>query len=191
MDIIIKSIIESSKQGIAPAIVLLIYLIFVKIIDAKRDSKQIKLNDSLINSVNNINDFVVDITENIIDKNKEKCKKSIENSFNANYGNICKACISIIINNNIQINKENIIKNINDIINTEFYKTYNTLSLYKVNGKRVKEYMKIEWKNEIIESIIDIIFNPNNDKLLRINYICNNLYIKFGNYQTYVMNNIN
>ena len=65
---------DALRQGIAPAIVVAIYLIITKIIDNRRESAQIKLSTELTKSINSISDFVIGITKNIISCDKEKCK---------------------------------------------------------------------------------------------------------------------
>ena len=61
---------DALRQGIAPAIVVAIYLIITKIIDNRRESAQIKLSTELTKSINSISDFVIGITKNIISCDK-------------------------------------------------------------------------------------------------------------------------
>ena len=109
-------LVESLKGGIAPAIVIAIYLIIVKIIDSKKESKQIKLNAEVVDCFAKLNKFLNYITEDIIDKEGDKCTNAIKSSFKACANSIIKFSINTIINNNIDINKETIIDNIVCII---------------------------------------------------------------------------
>ena len=68
-------LIEALKDGVAPAIVVAIYLIITKVIDARRETSQAKLSDKLIESINAIGVFITHITENIVSTDKDKCRK--------------------------------------------------------------------------------------------------------------------
>ena len=66
MDILNNAI----QQGIAPAIVVAIYLIITKFIDSRKENAQIKINSELTKSINTISNFIITITKNIIEKDK-------------------------------------------------------------------------------------------------------------------------
>ena len=59
---------DALRQGIAPAMVVAIYLIITKIIDSRKENAQIKLSAELTKSINTISNFVISLTKNIIDK---------------------------------------------------------------------------------------------------------------------------
>ena len=92
------------RQGIAPAIVVAIYLIITKIIDNRRESTQIKLNTELTKSINSISDFVIGITKNIISCDKEKCKIAIKDSMYSSSMRLIYFMSTTIVNNHININ---------------------------------------------------------------------------------------
>ena len=71
---------EALKDGIAPAIVVAIYLIVTKVIDSRKESIQTKLSTELTNSINLISNYIINISQNIIDKDKAKCKIAIEDA---------------------------------------------------------------------------------------------------------------
>ena len=61
---------DALRQGIAPAIVVAIYLIVTKIIDNRREAAQIKLSTELTQSINSISSFIVSLTKNIVNRDK-------------------------------------------------------------------------------------------------------------------------
>lgn len=178
------------KQGIFPAILVVIYLIIIKVIDTKKEKTQIKINDTLINSITNISNFLSDTTKNVIEKNKEKCKAAIESSLKGASAKLINFVASTIINNHIDLNKDIVLANIHNIINTEFYTVFSILSLYNINGIKVSSLLKKEWMNEIEKDMIDIIYNSklkNEEKILSF---INKITIKFQSYCTYIINNV-
>ena len=130
---------EALQQGIAPAIVVAIYLIITKIIDTRKENTQLKLNSELTKSVNKISSFVNTLTKDIIDKDKDKCKVAIEDSMYSSGMRLCNFVSSTVINNNIDTNKDNVLANIHNIVNAEFYNVFSTLSLYIINGAKIKQ----------------------------------------------------
>lgn len=136
------SILEALQQGIAPAIVVAIYLIITKWIETKKEANTIKLNTELTKSINSIASFLEDITKNIVDKDKEKCKVAINDTLSSSAMRLTAFVATTIVNNHINNNKESIISNIHNIVNSEYYSTYATLYLYKVNNIRCSEFLK-------------------------------------------------
>lgn len=177
------------KQGIAPAIIVAVYLIIVKIIDNKRNSQQVKLNKTLLDSINNLNNFVISITENILNKDKDKCRSAIKNSIYASCMRIIKFVSETLVNNHIESNKENILFNINKLISAEYYNVYSNLSMYIIDDYRVSELLKKEWMEEVEASIVDIIYNSPLSKEDKITSFNNKINILFESYITYIINN--
>ena len=81
---------EALTQGITPAIIIAIYLVIVKIIDNKKESNQAKINSKLVDSISKIGDFIDSITKNIVDKDREKCKTAINDSFKSSAYSLIK-----------------------------------------------------------------------------------------------------
>lgn len=181
---------DALKQGIAPAIVVAIYLIITKALDNKRENIQIKISSELTKSINVISEFLTDITKNIIDKEKDKCKNAVEDAMFSSGMRLVSFVSSTIINNHVDANKDNILSNITNIVNTEFYSIYSTLSMYKINGVVVSDYLDKEWMATIEQDMIDIIYNNllgKDDKILSFS---NKITHKFQTYVTYITNNI-
>lgn len=178
-----------AEQGIAPAIVVAIYLIITKILDSKKEDKQIKINAEIVKSVNILCEFVNSITKNIFEKDKEKCKIAIESSMSVASYNLTRFFVDTIVNNHIDVNKENVLSNIDNIVTSEYYNTFHSLSLYVINGNAISNLLKTEWMQGIKDDMINILYNPNlskDDKILSFN---NRIDIKFQSFTTYIINN--
>ena len=185
MDILNSAI----QQGIAPAIVVAIYLIITKFIDSRKENAQIKINSELTKSINTISNFIITITKNIIEKDKEKCKNAINDSMCAFGMRLMNFVSSTIVNNHIDTNRANIIANIHNIVNGEYYTMYSALSVYVINDIRVSDVLEKEWMASIEQDMIDIIYGVNlnkEDKILSFN---NKINLKLQSYITYVINN--
>lgn len=185
MDILI----EAFKQGIAPAIVVAIYLIIIKIIDSKKEAVQIKISSDLTKSINTISSFIVNITKNIIDKDKDKAKIAIEDSMFSSAMRLINFVSTTIVNNHIDTNKENILSNIHNIVNAEFYTVYSTLSLYIVNNIKISDVLNKKWIDNIEKDIVNVIYDTNLSKEDKIMAFTNKINIKFQSYITYIINN--
>lgn len=180
---------EALAQGITPAIIVAIYLIITKIIDNKKENIQLKLSAELTKSINSISAFLTDITKNIIDKDKDKCKAAIEDTMFASAMKLINFVSTTIINNHIEANKDTVLINIHNIVNTEFYSVYATLSLYKINGIKVSDLLDKEWMSVVEKDMIDVIYNTKLGKEDKILSFSNKLNLKFQSYITYITNN--
>lgn len=175
-------------QGITPAILVILYLTIIKLIDSRKESKQTKISKQLADSVGEISSFIKNMTETIIDKDKEKCKIAIEDSMNSAGLRLVNFVTDTIIQNHLEENKENILTNINSIINSEYYTVYSSLSLYTINSIKVSSLMKIEWLNEIEKDIINIIFNNKLSDSDKISTFTHKINLRFQSYTTYLIN---
>lgn len=192
-----KEILESAlSQGIASVVVVAIFLLLYKWLDnrKKSDSEKfvIKVSttlDKLSLSLLELSTFVTDITKNIVNKDKDKCKAAIEDSMYASAMRINSFVSTTIINNHIDTNKDNILSNIHNIINAEYYTVFSTLSMYKINGAKPSDFMQKQWMAAIEKSIIEIIYNASLSKEDKILSFSNKLNIKFQSYITYITNN--
>ena len=180
---------EAIKEGIAPAIVVAIYLIITKIIDSRKENVQLKLNSELTKSVNTISAFIVNITKDVIDKDKDKCKAAIEESIYSSGARLIQFVTNTLINNHIEQNKNTILINIHNIVHAEYYMVYSTLSLYKFENKYVSESLNKKWKEDVEKDIIDVIYNNKLSKEDKIMSFINKINIKFQSYIIYIINN--
>lgn len=179
---------EALAQGITPAIVVAIYLIITKIIDNRKENVQIKLSTELTKSINAISSFLTDITKNIIEKDKDKCKAAIEDTMFSSAMRLINFVSTTIINNHIEANKENVIANIHNIVNTEFYSVYATLSLYKINGVKASDALNKDWMEIIEKDMFNIVYNSSLSKEDKILTFTNKINLKFQSYVTHMTN---
>ena len=157
--IFMEILLQSLKLGIAPSIVVAVYLLINKILEDRKESKQAKLSNQVIESFAKLNNFLDYFTKNIINKEVDKCEVGIRHSFDKLKSTLLQESIIIIINNNIVANKKNIITNIQHLINGEYYVLKNNLNLYTTHFVNISDFISEEWKRELYDDIIDIIFN--------------------------------
>lgn len=192
-----KEIIESAlNQGLSSLITISIFLLLYKWLDNKKKTESEKFVSSISSTLDEVSKsllqvstFITDITKNIIDKDKDKCKTAIEDSMLASVMRLTMFVTNTVINNHIHTNKDNILANIHNIVNAEFYTVFSSLSLYKINGVKVSDNMKKDWMPSVEKSIIEIIFDDNLSKEDKISSFNNKINLKFQSYITYITNN--
>lgn len=192
-----KEIIESAlNQGLSSLITISIFLLLYKWLDNKKKTESEKFVSSISDTLDEVSKsllqvstFITDITKNIIDKDKDKCKTAIDDAMLASAMRLTIFVTNTVINNHVQTNKDNILANIHNIVNAEFYTVFSSLSLYKINGVKVSDNMKKDWMPSVEKSIIEIIFNDNLSKEDKISSFNNKINLKFQSYTTYITNN--
>lgn len=192
-----KEIIESAlNQGLSSLITISIFLLLYKWLDNKKKTESEKFVNSISSTLDEVSKsllqvstFITDITKNIIDKDKDKCKTAIDDAMLASAMRLTIFVTNTVINNHVQTNKDNILANIHNIVNAEFYTVFSSLSLYKINGVKVSDNMKKDWMPSVEKSIIEIIFNDNLSKEDKISSFNNKVNLKFQSYITYITNN--
>lgn len=195
-----NSIIEDTVRNtsyvtvIISSIVFISYTIIIKLIDYfrhKDDKKSIVEMGLAVKEVSNnvakLNAILDNLFQDITKKNLEKGKIVIELAFFNFQHKIVNLCRNIIMNNNIDINKEYIVASITKTVNTEFYRVYHTLSLYEIKNIPLSNFLKENWKDDCIKDVLAIVYNGQEDKL-RISQINNNLGIKIDNWIVYINN---
>lgn len=175
-------LLESLRLGITPGIIVLIYLIIIKTIDTKKESNTVKVNKEVTECFRKLNSFLDYITKDILNDAEEKRDYAIKNSFKAFANSIIRHTTSVVIANNIDNNKENIIENIRYIVDSNYYRLYNLMFLYKLCG-----FIKPEWKKEINEDVVEIIYNNKFSKEEKLYNINNKINIKVDGYISIVM----
>lgn len=192
-----KEIIEFAlNQGLSSLITISIFLLLYKWLDNKKKTESEKFVSSISSTLDEVSKsllqvstFITDITKNIIDKDKDKCKTAIEDSMLASAMRLTMFVTNTVINNHIHTNKDNILANIHNIVNTEFYSVFSSLSLYKINGIKASDTMKKDWMPSVEKSIIETVFNDNLSKEDKISSFNNKINLKFQSYITYITNN--
>lgn len=192
-------LLDSFKYGLAPAIIVLFYLVVTRLLDhrqhvkqieaAKEESKKtVKINAELINSFNEIASYLKFVTKDVIELDGDKAEAAIRSSFRSMNFGLTRFSTFTIINNNIDKNKTAIIDNIKATVEAEYISVYNELVLYKDNDVRVSEYLNPAWKSELIDIICDVIFNKSFTKEQKIYNVTNRLGIDIANYSNIVHN---
>lgn len=192
-----EEIIESAlNQGLSSLITISIFLLLCKWLDNKKKTESEKFVSSISDTLDEVSKsllqvstFITDITKNIIDKDKDKCKTAIDDAMFASAMRLTIFVTNTVINNHVRTNKDNILANIHNIVNAEFYSVFSSLSLYKINGVKVSDNMKKDWMPSVEKSIIEIIFNDNLSKEDKISSFNNKINLKFQSYITYITNN--
>ena len=198
-----NELISGLGQGIIPGIIVFIYLIVTKWFESKKESREEAVSKSMNERVNSLADNVSDIVEamrevsvqlhnvtnNIVERDKEKCKVSIELAFACFTKELCDYAFLTLYNNHINRNKELIESNTETIINSEYYKVYSVLSLYEINGRKVSTFLKDEWITDFEKAVINILFNDKADVMNKINMLRNKLNIKAKDCANYIYNN--
>lgn len=177
-----EELLESLRLGITPGIIVLIYLIIIKVIDTKKESNAVKINKEITECFRKLNSFLDYITKDIFNDAEEKRDYAIKNSFKTFANSIIRHATSVIIANNIDNNKENIIENIRYIVDSNYRRLYNLMFLYKLC-----DYIKPEWKTEVNEDIVEIIYNNKFSKEEKLYNINNKINIKVDEYISIVM----
>lgn len=192
-----NEIIESAlNQGLSSVIAISVFLLLYKILDNKKKTETEKFISSISNTLDEVSKsilqvsvFISDITKNIIDKDKDKCKVAIDDAMFSSAMRLAIFVTNTIVNNHIQTNKDNILANIHNIVNAEFYTVFSTLTLYKINGVKASDNMKKDWMSSVEKSIIEIVFNDKLNKEEKISSFHNKINLKFQSYITYIINN--
>lgn len=198
-----NELISGLGQGIIPGIIVLIYLIVTKWFESKKESREEAVSKSMNERVNSLADNVSDIVEamrevsvqlhnvtnNIVERDKEKCKVSIELAFVCFTKELCDYAFLTLYNNHIDKNKELIESNTETIVNSEYYKVYSVLGLYEINGRKVSTFLKDEWITDFEKAVTNILFNDKADAMNKMNMLRNKLNIKAKDCANYIYNN--
>lgn len=201
--IVMIDLMESLGQGVVPGIIVLIYLLVVKWLEHNKETKEEVVTNNIDKRINTLTDHVSDIVEslsevsmllrtvtsNIIERDKEKCKFSIELAFSGLAKELSDFAFITIVNNHIDTNSSIIKNNIRTAVNSEYYKVYSVLGLYEYNGKRINEHLKEEWKSELIEALDISLFKDDADGLTKMNTFRTKVNLIAKNCSNYVYNN--
>lgn len=165
------------EQGLVPGIVIVIYLIINKIID---NNKRNPLDD--IAKLLNI------VTKDIIEKDREKSKSVVSIAINNAASECTKFVASTIITNNVDSNRDQIEYNARYLVNSVYYDTYSKLNMYRGDEDYLSHYMKEEWKEDIYDDIINIVYNKNLNSNQRIIAFNKRIDIRVNDYTAYIIN---
>lgn len=183
-----EQLIESFKYGIVPTLIVLTYLIVTKVLDNKKErelaKKSIKVNAEILDCFNNLNSFLKHITKDILDKEDDRTVSAIRSSFKSMGYTLLKFATFTIISNNVIKNRENIIDNIENTVNSEFANVYNELVLYD----DIIDSIQDKWKEEVTNDLKNIILDEKLQKEDKIYNIHNKMNLRINNYISSVNN---
>lgn len=193
--IIQESIRDSSYLSvIISSCVFIVYTFINKLIDYFKAKDSHKPIIEIGNAVREMGNNVAKLN-NVLDKTFQdntkrevvRCKNTIDLAFTCFHDKVYQTCRDIIIHNNIDNNRELIVNNLSKVVNTEYYNVSSVLAMYEINGVLVSTHLKEKWIEDVINNIINIIYNKQDDTS-RITSINNTLNILVDNYTTYMNN---
>ena len=196
-DIINESIRDSSYVTvIISSCVFISYTLITRLIDyfksKAKDKPLLEMSKAMKEMGNNIAKLNAVLNKTFEDTERKEirqCERAVQLGFKALGFKIIQECSSIIAHNNIDKNKELIKNNLNRVINTEYYKLYSALSVYEINEVNVASKLKEEWIKEIVDAIIQIIYDGQ-DSVARITHINDKVNILISEYSIYISNKI-
>lgn len=174
----------NTTQAIIVATLLVLFLIVSKIIDSKTKKNQIVLSDELAGLI----EMLAVQFKRQESSDREKCRMTIALSFDSFSKNIFDFGREIIINNNVELKRKFIEPSIVTTINSEYYKLFNTLYVFEVNNHRVSNFMKAEWREDLINYVNLIVFDKELDTINKLNTLHNKVDSLASDYATYIHN---
>ena len=194
-DIVNQSTKEASYWSVViSSTVFIIYTIVIRIFDyfksKDKDKPLLEMSKAIQEVSNNVIKLNTVLDKMIQDNSKKdftKCKNTIELSFICFDNNVFKFCREIILHNNIETNRDLIVSNISQKVNTEYYKIYSVLSIFEIKEIVVSTHLHSEWIDDITKDLINIIYNGQ-DKEARVNQISSKLKLTMNAYSTQVYN---
>lgn len=196
-DIVDESVRNSSYiTVIISSCIYIIYTLIVRLIDyfksKSKDKPLLEMSKAMKEMGDNIAKLNTVLNKKFEDAEKKEirqCDRAIQLGFKAMGFKIVQECSGIIAHNNIDTNKELIVSNINKLVSTEYYKLYSALSAYEVHEVTVASKLKEEWVKEIVDTIIDIIYDGQ-EPIVRVSQLNNRLTVILGEYSSYVNNKV-
>lgn len=182
--IVMELLLESLKLGVAPSLVVAIYLVINKIIDNKKESQSAKINQNIVENFNKLNNFLKYVTDDIIAKESDRRDLAIKNSFDRLENELVKFGTYTIINNNIDLNKDNILDNARHTVISEIHALHSALSLYSPEKINLSIYIDRNWEEEIYNDIVNIIFKDKFTKEQKIYTLHNKINIRINEYKS-------
>lgn len=175
---------DNTSKSITLAAILIIFLVISKVIDSRTKRNKIVLSDKLASLI----EMLSVQFKRQESSDREKCRMTIALSFDSFSKNIFDFGREIIINNNVELKRKYIESSIETTVNAEYYKLFNTLYVFEVNNHRVSNFMKAEWRAEIIASMNLIIFDKDLDTINKLTTLHSKLDSKISDYSAYIHN---
>lgn len=210
-EVLLKTVQRSIEENnitltIIIASLLVLYVIIQKVYDYYKHRNELvitrEMTDSIYNILESIKDisssissislFLTRFTDNILVKDKEKCRIAIRLAF----GNLEKELFifgrNIIIANNLDVRREHIVESVGNYVESQYYELYSVLANFEVNDKKVNHALKNEWKEELRDAVISGIFDYRNGITLtsHIDILSEKITTLVDGYKTYIHNKI-
>lgn len=176
--------------------VFIAYTIIIKLVDLFKAKDRNKPLLQMASAIKEISENVVKLNQ-VLDKTIQDAETKeigrinnvIISGFNSFKSTVCSRCIDIIINNNVDKNKESVKQNIYKIVSTEYYKLYSIFSAYEHDSISIAAKIKEEWIDDITKECLSIIYNGQ-DEITRIRQINNRLTLSVEEYSIYTNNKV-
>lgn len=196
-DIVNDAVKDSSYTTvIISSCVFIIYILIINLVDLRKSKDKSKPLLEMASAIKDINENATrlsQILDKIIQDAEQKEYDRISNiivtslfSFKAA---VLDRCIDIIIHNNIEKSRDDIIQNVYKTINTEYYKLYCILATYEHDNIPVSTKLKKEWVDDITEECVAVIYDGA-DSITRVRQLNNKLTIIAEECSIYIKNKI-
>lgn len=176
--------------------VYILYTLIIRLVDLFKAKDRNKPLIQMASAIKEVSENVVKLNtvldkqiQNAESKELTKVRQVISLAFDSFRANISKTCNEIIINNNIDTNRDLIRENLFKTISTEYYKLYNVFSAYEVDGINIATKIKDEWIDDTTKECLEVIYDGQ-DKDVRIGQILNKLTIIANEHSVYVNNKV-
>ncbi len=176
--------------------VFILYTLIIKVVELFKTKSRNKPLLDMATAIKEVSENVVKLNQ-VLDKTfqnaeiKEinKINNVIEIAFNSSKSNVIDKCISIIIHNHIEFDKESIKQTLYKTVSTEYYKLYSIFSAYEHDSINVATKIKEEWIDNVTNACLTIIYDGA-DNITRIRQLNDKLSLITDEYSIYLKNKI-
>ena len=194
-DIINSAIKDSSYTTVLISSgIFILYTLIIKVVELFKTKSRNKPLLDMASAIKEVSENVVKLNQ-VLDKIfqdaevKEitKITNVIDVAFNSSKSKVLDKCISIIIHNQVEFNKEHIKQMLYKTISTEYYKLYSIFSVYEHDSINVATKIKEEWIDTVTNECISIIYDGA-DNITRIRQLNDKLNLITDEYSVYLRN---
>ena len=196
-DIINSAIKDSSYTTVLISSgIFILYTLIIKVVELFKTKSRNKPLLDMASAIKEVSENVVKLNQ-VLDKIfqdaevKEitKITNVIDVAFNSSKSKVLDKCISIIIHNQVEFNKEHIKQMLYKTISTEYYKLYSIFSAYEHDSINVATKIKEEWIDTVTNECISIIYDGA-DNITRIRQLNDKLNLITDEYSVYLRNKV-
>ena len=196
-DIINSAIKDSSYTTVLISSgIFILYTLIIRVVELFNTKSRNKPLLDMASAIKEVSENVVKLNQ-VLDKIfqdaevKEitKITNVIDVAFNSSKSKVLDKCISIIIHNQVEFNKEHIKQMLYKTISTEYYKLYSIFSAYEHDSINVATKIKEEWIDTVTNECISIIYDGA-DNITRIRQLNDKLNLITDEYSVYLRNKV-